>query len=193
MTNDFRVFLRSIADFTDQELDALVQQSNLKKVAAGTPLFEADGPFLRLWFLESGIIRAYRIVNAKDVTFFFFTAGEFAVDYESFLTEAPSSLYFEALTPCVYLAFSKSTIISLYDTYPRFERLGRLMAERAYLSATHRFKQLQVEPLQNRYLQLLRRNPELFQQIPQYHIASYLGVSPQSLSRVRARLNNKNY
>ncbi|WKN46338.1 Crp/Fnr family transcriptional regulator [Tunicatimonas pelagia] len=164
-----------------------------KSVEANSIFFSASEPFSKLLFLEKGLVRSYRVIDGKDITFYFFTAGEFAVDYESFLKESESSLFFEALVDCDYLEFSKSTIEALYDSFPAFERVGRIMAEQAYLSATSRVKELQAESLQDRYLKLLARNPELFQQIPQYHIASYLGVKPQSLSRVRAKLTGKIY
>ncbi len=67
------------------------------------------------------------------------------------------------------------------------------MAEHAYLSATERLKQFQAGDLETRYKNLLSRDPELFQKIPQYHIASYLGVKPQSLSRLKAKLAGKSY
>ena len=186
-------FLRKIAPFEEVELEAIMQLGTEKKAKVGEKMFLADRPFTRLWFIKSGMLRAYRIMEGQDYTFFFFTRQDFAVDYQSFLTEKESPLLFEALADTEYLEFSKQQILGLYDRFPRFERLGRIMAERAYLSATERLKQFQAESLETRYQRLLDKDPELFLQIPQYHIASYLGVKPQSLSRLRARLAGKNY
>jgi CRP-like cAMP-binding protein len=193
MSQILKDFLKSIAPFTEDELNMFVEKGQRKEAESGRELFRPDRPFLRLWFLEKGIIRAFRLIDGKDITFFFYFKNEFAVDYESYLTEATSPLFFEALTDCRYLEFSKASIQFMYEEYIRFEKLGRIMAERAYLSATHRLKQLQAEPLEVRYQKLLIKDPHLFQQIPQYHIASYLGVSPQSLSRIRAKMNQKYY
>ncbi|MGD1839458.1 MAG: Crp/Fnr family transcriptional regulator [Thermonemataceae bacterium] len=182
-----------MADFTSEEIEAIVSTGTLKKVAAKTKVFQADKPFTKLWFLQEGLVRAYRIVNGQDFTFFFFTKQEFAVDYQSFLTEETSTLLFDTLADTTYWEFSKSAILKLYKNYPRFERVGRIMAEEAYLSATERLKEFQTASLEERYKKLLSKDPELFQQIPQYHIASYLGVKPQSLSRLRAKLTGKRY
>ncbi|MEO1713464.1 MAG: Crp/Fnr family transcriptional regulator [Bacteroidota bacterium] len=193
MASTFAQFLSSIINITADTSTEIESLGARKVLVDHELLFGAGQPFLKLLFLEKGLVRAYRIIDGKDVTFFFFTAGEFVVDYESYLRETPSTLFFEALIGGTYLEFSKSTIQGLYNEHPTFERMGRIMAENAYLSATHRLKEFQAEPLQTRYLKLLSRNPELFQKVPQYHIASYLGVSPQSLSRIRAKLQNKIY
>lgn len=191
--NKLQRYLQSLTNISDQTVNAITESGVNHAVQANSIIFQPDKPFLKLLFLEKGLLRAYRIIDGKDVTFFFFAPGEFAVDYESFLTESKSQLFFESLVDVNYTAFTKSRIKALYDLYPAFERVGRLMAEKAYLSATMRLKEFQAEPLEERYLKLLNHNPALFQQVPQYHIASYLGVSPQSLSRVRAKLQNKNY
>ena len=153
----------------------------------------ANRPFTWLWFIEEGVIRAFRVIDGEDYTFYFFTRQDFATDYQSYLTREDSPLFFEALTDTTYQEFSKETILGLYEQFPLFDRVGRIMAERAYLSATDRLKQFQAEPLETRYQKLLARDPDIFQQIPQYHIASYLGVKPQSLSRIRAKMTGKIY
>jgi len=189
-------FQEFLATFNHLQTNAIaeIERAGVKKtVKSGTDIFQSGSPFFKLLFLEEGLIRAYRIVDGKDITFFFFTAGEFAVDYESFLLETDSSLFFETLVDSRYVEFNKSTITSFYNLYPEFERVGRIMAEKAYLSSTKRLKEFQAESLEKRYVNLLQRSPKLFQQVPQYHIASYLGVSPQSLSRIRAKMQNKFY
>lgn len=188
-----REYLQQLMSFGDEELDAILSYGTRREAKRGTVLFDAERPFMQLWFVEAGLIRSYRLVGDKDFTFFFFTPHHFAVDYQSYLTEQPSSLWFEAMTEVSYLSFPKRAMQTLYERFPRFERLGKLMAEQAYLSATERLKQHQVEPLEIRYQRLIARDPKLFQAVPQYHIASYLGVSPQSLSRVKAKLAGKNY
>jgi len=192
-TSNFISFIKDLIDISDEKASEIEEFGIKKSISANTILFNADAPFLKLFFIQHGLFRAYRIIDGKDFTFFFFTSGEFATDYESFLNESKSPLFFEALVDSDYIEFNKSTISRLYTIYPKFERVGKLMAEKAYLSATNRLKEFQTEPLEKRYLNLLTKNPKLFQQVPQYHIASYLGVNPQSLSRVRAKLQNKVY
>ena len=186
-------FLRSLAPFKKEEIVNILSFGKTKKASKGETMFPSGKPFTNLWFVEEGLIRSFRIINGEDYTFFFFTKKEFAVDYQSYLLGNESPLIFEALADTEYVEFSKESMYKLYETIPLLEKVGRLMAEQAYLSATERLKQFQAEPLQVRYQKLLDRDPKLFQQIPQYHIASYLGVKPQSLSRVRAGLAGKKY
>jgi CRP-like cAMP-binding protein len=188
----FEKFLKSLIPINDEALMEISQRANTRRVQAKTTLFRPGKPFNKLLFLGSGLLRAYRIIDGKDVTFFFFAPGEFAVDYESFLAESNSTLYFESVFDSEYVEFQKCDILEFYQKFHEFERIGRLMAENAYLSATRRLKDFQAEPLEERYVKLLKRNPELFQLVHQYHIASYLGVSPQSLSRITSALLKKN-
>jgi CRP-like cAMP-binding protein len=183
-----RLFLEQFKHFSREEIDSVLGEASRREVKDGSQLFLEGQVFSSLWFVEQGMIRAYRIINGQDFTYFFFTENQFAVDYQSYLTQTPSPLFFEALTETIYLEFSRATIERLYDRFPRFERLGRRMAEQAYLSAANRLKEFQTDDLETRYINLINRDPELFQRVPQHHIATYLGVKPQSLSRIRAKL-----
>lgn len=184
---------KTVPRISQGEISRFAAYGREKAFRKGEIAFSAGVPFLKLLFVEQGMLRAYRIVKGKDVTFFFFFESDFAVDYESYLTEQPSPLYLETCTDCRLIEFEKNAVLSLYPTSISFQALGRIMAERAYLSATQRLKQFQTDSLEERYLALLEKNPELFQRIPQYHLASYLGVNPQSLSRLRAKFSNKFY
>lgn len=170
------------------EQDAILDRGRHRRAAAGEILFWGERVFGELWYVERGLLRAYRLIEGQDFTYFFFPQQQFAVDFQSFLSRQPSPLLFEALTEAELRIFPRAAIYDLYEAYPRFERLGRLMAEQAYLSAAERLKQFQTDDLETRYTKLVARHPELFQAVPQHYIASYLGVKPQSLSRIRARL-----
>lgn len=188
-----RAFLLQFGAFTEDEIEYYESLAQKKTVKAKAVLFHADRPFLKMWFIHSGIVRCFRLIDGRDYSYFFFFNNEFAVDFESYLTEMPSPLFFEALTDVAYSEFSKQDIKSLYETFPRFHILGRIMAEKAYLSAAERLKQHQTDDLKTRYLKLIAKDPHLFHFIPQHHIASYLGVKPQSLSRIRAEVSGKKY
>ncbi|MCU0432640.1 MAG: Crp/Fnr family transcriptional regulator [Bacteroidia bacterium] len=188
-----RDFLARFGTFSEDEISAFAEIGKLQHAAAKTLIFQGDRTFNRLYFVDKGLIRAFRLLDGEDYTYFFFSPSDFAVDYQSFLTGQISNLFFETLTETTFIEFSKQDIYSLYERFPRFEKLGRLMAENAYLSAAERLKQHQTDDLKTRYLKLISRNPELFQHVAQHYIASYLGVKPQSLSRVRAQISGKKY
>lgn len=138
-------------------------------------------------FIEKGIARGYKLIDGKDYTHHFFTPNWFATDFESFLTGRPSSLYIETLSPITYLEIDRETLYQLYAAHREFEKIGRMIAEKAYLITVDKLTDLQTLDLKGRYQSLITKNPELFNRVPQKYIASYLGVSEQSLSRIKGR------
>lgn len=186
-------FLATFGQFTDEEVNAFEALGIFRSTTAKTFLFDGDRPFKKLFFIQSGIVRAFRLIDGEDFTYFFFSTNDFAVDYQSYLTDTASTLYFETLTTTTYIEYNKKDIYELYDKYPKFLKIGKQMAEGAYLSAADRLKQHQTDDLKTRYLKLVSKNPALFQTVPQHYIASYLGVKPQSLSRIRAEISGKHY
>mgnify|MGYP001794210687 CR=1 FL=1 len=162
-----------------------LKSATKKEVAKNTILFHPPKVNRKCLFIKSGLLRGYRIVDGKDYTHHFFKPGWFATDFESFLSNNPSSLYIKSLTKVSYFEFDKEVLIKLYKTHHQLERLGRIIAEKAYLSTVEKFSEIQTLDLRDRYQSLIKKNPQLFQDVPQKYIASYLGVSEQSLSRIK--------
>lgn len=184
-----RDFLSRHVTLTDAEYEQLLAVATPRHYARHERVFTAGQVFDKLLFVQSGALRSYRLgSDGDDVSYYFFFEGEYAVDFQSYLSGEASTLHFEALEATDVLAFARHDMLRLFDAIPQVDRLGRLMAERAYLINAERIKQFQSDDLANRYQKLLTRNPELVARIPQHHVASYLGVRPQSLSRVKAQL-----
>lgn len=139
-------------------------------------------------FIKQGMIRSYRIIDGNDFTYNFFLVGDICVDYESLLKKVPSQSYFEVLAPTEVITFRFSKVEALFEEHPRIERIARKMAEFAYVRLVERVKEFQSDSLEQRYLNLISNQETLFHSAPLQHIASYLGVKPQSLSRVRAKI-----
>ena len=162
-----------------------LKSATKKEVAKNMVLFQPPKVNRKCLFIESGLLRGYRIVDGKDYTHHFFKPNWFATDFESFLSNNPSSLYIESLTKVSYFEFDKEVLNNLYETHHKLEKLGRIIAEKAYLSTVEKFSEIQTLDLKARYKSLIKKNPQLFQDVPQKYIASYLGVSEQSLSRIK--------
>lgn len=143
------------------------------------------------YFVKSGLIRSYRIIDGDDFTYTFYLPGDICVDYESILKKTPSQHYFQVLTTTEVIKYSYSKIESLFEKHPRIERIARKMAESAYIRLIERVKEFQSDTLEKRYMNLTQNHEEIFQAAPLQHIASYLGVKPQSLSRIRAKIVGK--
>jgi CRP-like cAMP-binding protein len=165
-----------------------MERGRLVSSKKGEIIFRPDRAFTKLLFLEEGIIRGYRLENGVEYTHHFFSPGWFVSDYQSYLTGELGQLYFQAATDVQFYLFEKEQMDSLFANSHQLERLGRIIAEKAYLKMVERLVDFQTNDLKKRYQNLVHRNPEILKLIPQKHIASYLGVAEQSLSRIRIGL-----
>lgn len=138
-------------------------------------------------FIQEGIFRFYKIQEGEEkITAFFFT-GDFVTNYRSFLEGKPSEHNIEALQDAVIYKIKLEQLQKLYDKHKTIERLGRLIAENLYLIVANRLDSFMFKSPADRYNELVKRNSKLLAEIPQYMIASYLGIKPETLSRIRAR------
>ncbi|SFE04581.1 cAMP-binding domain of CRP or a regulatory subunit of cAMP-dependent protein kinases [Chitinophaga sp. CF118] len=141
-----------------------------------------------IYFITSGIVRVFATNADKEVSLDFAFAGQFSTAYASFITQTPSAVSLQAITPVTGFAFYYDDLQALYRKDHQVERTGRLLAEYQYLRKYHRELSFLQYSAQERYLQLLNEHPQIVQQIPVKYIASYLGIEPESLSRIRKNL-----
>jgi CRP/FNR family transcriptional regulator, anaerobic regulatory protein len=139
-------------------------------------------------FVGSGCLRLFHTVDGMEKTIQFFFENNWYTDYLSFLTGQPTIENMQALNACELLQFSRTDLEQLYEQHPVFERLGRVSAEQAFIRLSTRNTMLTSQTPEMRYQQLVRERPDLLQRVPQYHIASFLGIQPESLSRIRKRM-----
>jgi CRP/FNR family transcriptional regulator, anaerobic regulatory protein len=144
----------------------------------------------KITFINNGCLRAFYNVDGIENTVQFFFGDSWYTDYASFLTGNPAVENMQALEPTEVVQFKKADLYKYYELYPVFERVGRVMAENAFLSISKLNQMLTNEEPEERYLNLLKQRPEVVERIPQHYIASYLGIQPESLSRIRKRITN---
>ncbi|WP_462266410.1 Crp/Fnr family transcriptional regulator [Mucilaginibacter sp.] len=167
-------------------LAPLIKSYSIKKKAH---LLQQGQVCRHIWFLQQGVFRMYYADEAgNQITYRFATAGHFFVDFQSFITQQPSHYHWQALTSAEVLAFAYEDVQQLYRRSAAWERFGRLVAERVYLELNERVEMLQLLSPWQRYQHLLRTRPGLSAQVSQQHLASYLGIKPESLSRLRRRM-----
>lgn len=181
-------FLSNYIDFTNEEYASFISIAKSKEFKKNDYLLRAGRPVKKLFFVKSGFMRGYRIQDGIDITHHFYLNNWFATDYESYLNGDPGELYIKALIDTTVYEFDRSTLLSYFETNEKFEKIRFIQAEDAYLRMVRRLKNFQYMELKDRYLELINRDPELFKLVPQRHIASYLGVTPQSLSRIKKSL-----
>lgn len=141
----------------------------------------------QLYFVERGLVRGYALHGGQEVSSWFMQEGDFVVSIVSFFTQQPSTEYLELLEPSALCAIGHDQLQALYREFPEFNLVGRLLTERYYVQSEQRAYQLRTLPAAERYAQLLRNFPGLAQRVPLKHLASHLGIAPETLSRLRAR------
>ncbi len=139
--------------------------------------------------VTTGILRTFHIdAKGHDTSFLFHWNGQPFTNYASMLTGEPSNLAVQALEDTEIQVMHKQELFALYETSMYWQRFGRQMAEASFIVAKKRIDDLLFYTPEERYLALLQENPDIFQKIQQKYIATYLGITPQSLSRIRKRI-----
>ena len=148
----------------------------------------AEGEICRhVIFIETGLVRYYLNKEGEERTNYFNKEGEFVCDYTSFLPQIPSIVNIQALEDCTIWAIPFDGMQRLYREVQYGERFGRLGIEAVFVSVVAQMGSIYTDTPEMRYRKFLLNYPSIVQRIPQYYIASYVGVKPQSLSRIRKR------
>ncbi|RYY39615.1 MAG: Crp/Fnr family transcriptional regulator [Chitinophagaceae bacterium] len=156
--------------------------------AKGDYLVRAGQQCRHLYFLEEGALRGFYLLDGKEVTHWFALAEEFVTSFHSFSTGTVSVESIQLLESARLWAISKDKLTALLNDYPLLERVLRLAYERYYVRLEERFVNAQFRPAADRYRDLLDMQPELLQRIPLGYIASWLGISAETLSRIRGKI-----
>jgi CRP-like cAMP-binding protein len=142
----------------------------------------------QITFVSKGACYMYRARDGREEVIEFYLEGMPCSDYVSFIRQKPSDNAIRLLEDCVVEQLSYKDLHYLYDTMLPIERVGRIITEKLYCGITKRMLSYQKDSPEVRYRNLVGQRPEVFQRAPQYLIASYLGVTPVGLSKIRKRL-----
>lgn len=188
MQNQILESIKSLVPLKKMEEEAFTNILEVKHFKKKEFLLQEGKVCNKIFFINSGCMRAFYNVEGVENTVQFFFADSWYTDYESFLTGKPAIENMQALEPCEIVQFNKEGLYKLYETYPVFHSVGRVMAENAFMALSKLNKMLTNEEPEERYLNLFKNRPEIVEKIPQHYIASYLGIKPESLSRIRKRI-----
>lgn len=151
-------------------------------------LLKVDAPCDRFNFVCEGALRAYfRDENDKEATIMFATKDWWITDMPAFVAEKPAMISIEAISKSTVLQLDKRDMDKLLLAIPKFERYFRILMQNAYVREQLRILQTLSLPAETRYKNFIKKYPELVQQVPQKNVASYLGITPEFLSALRAK------
>ena len=141
------------------------------------------------YFIISGCLRNYSIDEyGGEHIISFAPADWWTSDLYSYLTETPSELIIDALLPTEIFEIRKEDMENIFTSIPKFERFFRILFQNSIVNHLLRIKEVMSIPAEERYLQFIKRYPNIYKEIPLKHIASYLGISPEFLSKIRNKI-----
>ena len=184
----FKNWLKGVSFLTAQDCALFEPHLKLKRFKE-KELFIAEGKVCReIAFINSGSFRTYYLSESKEINTCFYFENQFVVEYDSFLKAMPSRYYIQALEDSEVVCFSLPAVQNAYKQSHNRERFGRIMAEEAYKMTAQRVESFLFLDGEQRYLQLMETEPWLFDRVPLYLIASYLGLERESISRLRKKI-----
>lgn len=163
------------------------------QLEAGDFFLQADDVCRHVGFVSQGLLRYYLLDDGVEHTYDFSPERTFVCNYESFLTQTPSTRFIHALEPTTLWRITYTGLQQLYNQLEHGQEFGRLVAEYLFVSTLQKLTSFYRETAEQRYNHFLKLFPGLAERIPQYVVASYVGIKPQSLSRLRAKQAGKHY
>ena len=140
-------------------------------------------------FVYQGLLRSFFVDNkGNEITVNFSREDSYATHYTAFINRTPSKFYFQCIEPSIFVNISYEHIQTGYDKYPNFERYGRLVAEAVLQFQQKRIESFLFETAEERYLDFIKENPDLFNRVSLSHLSSFLGIERQTLTRIRQKL-----
>lgn len=193
---NLRDFLAKYVHLNEIEWFFCEQFLKVSKHQKGEIIHYAGDVYNKLMFINKGITRSYIIDdNGNDYTWEICfndanasTPNLFAIDCDSLLTQTPSMFSMEVIEDCELFWISYEVLQKLYEFHKKYERLGRLLIEDGYVYAQRRVIDMTIKSSTERYADFIKLHGHLLDKVPQYHIASYLKMTPQHLSTVKKTL-----
>lgn len=182
--------IAELTSLSEEEWLLMEPYLTLRTISKGDFLIKEGSQGRELGFIISGQMRHYYTKNGDERTTYFYFENHFTGPYLSCISGKPSALSIQALADTNLIVFPYSALVHLFQTSHRWERFGRLLAEYLATGLEERMAGLLMQNPEERYLELLQGNKrKIIERIPQHFIANYLGITPESLSRIRKRLS----
>lgn len=184
-----RSALNALQELSDAAWQEAVPHFRHQRFAAAAHVFRAGESVDELYFITSGLARYYYLNSTgKEFNKSFSTTGQVLSSISSLVTAAPSPFFVQALTACDCLSITYQDLLALAEAHRDWNRLCMRLLEILAIKKEHREADLLLLSAEQRYARFLRDHAHIIDALPNYHIASYLGITEQALSRIRRRL-----
>ena len=190
MENDILKYVSKYVTITKELEQAITESASIKSFQKGTLLLKEGDFSNECYFILKGCIRVFFIKDGEEKTTEFYTEGQAAIA-SCFGKKTLSEQYLECIEETIASVGNPELEAEMFKKYPQSESATRVMTELFMANSQDNFAEFKMASPEERYLNLLNNRPELIQRVPQHQIASYLGITPESLSRIRKRTTNK--
>lgn len=183
-------FIARYISLTEEEKHAILSLNIFHTVKKGTTLLQKGQLSKNSYFVLEGCLRTYYVLDGDERTTAFYTEME-ALTPPCVVGKTPSDYYVSTVEDCILLISDSDMEAEVNSKFPKFDMMCRMLSEELLAKERVDFDMFKTSSPEQRYLNLLQKRPDLIQRVPQHQLASYLGIKPQSLSRLRARIFEK--
>ncbi|HRH56948.1 MAG TPA: Crp/Fnr family transcriptional regulator [Chitinophagales bacterium] len=187
MSAELKKFFNEYVQLPTEELEDVISKFKSKTIKKNEFVLQEGETCKDLIFVQKGCLRLYYIQDDVEVSVWFALKHSSAIEIYSFISETPTNYFLQAIEETEILYLPKTALNKLYETHPKMQEMMRKFWEDVILHLLERFTALQRDSAEQRYLDLLNK-PELLQTIPQKYLASFIGVTPTSLSRIKKNI-----
>lgn len=188
MIERFRSLINQYASISEEELGFMQDKVAIRSHKKNEVFFKEGQISQTIYFVLQGCVRLFYNADGVDKTAYFYTEGKFICAGESFTYNVPAIENYQAIEDTVLMHFEKETFDELFQHFPGLEIIGRIATEDELISCQKMIASFITKSPEERYVELLASQRELFQRVNQQYIASYIGVSPETLSRIKRRV-----
>lgn len=179
-------FFRSFEFLTEDELNLIDSLAIKRLIKKGDFLTREGNVATEIALIKSGILRLfYTNAGGEEITGCLAFDNEILSAYSSLITQQPSEESIQAVCDTEIITLSKTNLDTLYNSAASWQKIGRIIAEMHYIELSKKIMSFQKDSAKERYDQLIKKQPEYIQAIPQHQLASFLGITPRHLSRIR--------
>lgn len=188
--NALKKFISQYVDLSDTELDDIASRFKRKSIKKNSYLFRQGEICKSLVFVQKGCLRLFYLDQGIEISVWFAFEHSSAIDIYSFISEEPSEYFLQAIADTEVFYLPKKELDKLYKKQPKMQEMMRNYWEDVVLNLHRRFTSQQKDSAEKRYIDLLSM-PEYLKAIPQKYLASFIGITPTSLSRIRKQIAKK--
>jgi len=188
MRDKFINYFSKISALTAEESEGIAESMKVKTFKKGDFLLREGQVSAITYFVLQGLVREYILSDGEEKTTNFIGEEEWAISLSSLSTEQASNHFWICMEDTTVVVGDEQQAQELFKKFPRFETISRKIMEKSMAEQKEALTSYYSDSPEQRYLKLLKSRPTLIQRVPQYHLASYIGVKPESLSRIRKRI-----